>query len=273
MGCSNSAFSYIEVTCIAFFTLEYALRILVSPNPAMFVIQPMNLIDLAAVRHGSGSLWAASLAPCRTGQPRNASAPSPPQILPFYITIGLPCNSGVPGLQFLRILRLMRVFRLFRVSRGTLTILTETIVQSAHPIWILIFMLSMLVAVAGSITWYTEATDFDEVAEQWLRQNGELQCCRRGHATCAAPPATHAPLVPAGYRCPAECPSDPREFLNGMWSDCTAPGDTVTLILGTKVSSSCETNMEPSPFNSILQSLVRQCGLIALLSVILGSHA
>jgi len=198
VGCSNSAFSYIEVTCIAFFTLEYALRILVSPNPAMFVIQPMNLIDLAA-------------------------------ILPFYITIGLPCNSGVPGLQFLRILRLMRVFRLFRVSRGTLTILTETIVQSAHPIWILIFMLSMLVAVAGSITWYTEATDFDEVAEQWLRQNG--------------------------YRCPAECPSDPREFLNGMWSDCTAPGDTVTLILGTKVSSSCETNMEPSPFNSILQSL------------------
>ena len=76
-----------ESACIAWFTFEYALRLIASPKKLQFLYQPLNMIDLVA-------------------------------IIPFYITLILSqTNTNVSSLSILRVLRLVRVFRIFKLSR------------------------------------------------------------------------------------------------------------------------------------------------------------
>ena len=80
-------FFHIEAACIAWFTLEYILRLIVSSQKLNFMYQPLNLIDVVAV-------------------------------LPFYVMLGLEATDyDISILSVLRVLRLVRVFRIFKLSR------------------------------------------------------------------------------------------------------------------------------------------------------------
>lgn len=82
----NPTFFAIESFCIAWFTIEYLMRIYgAEGNRFRWALRPLNLIDLVA-------------------------------ILPYYITLGLG-RSGASSLAVIRVLRLTRVSRLLKVFR------------------------------------------------------------------------------------------------------------------------------------------------------------
>jgi len=74
---------YIEIGCIAIFTIEYILRLIVADRKLGFIFSFFGLIDLAA-------------------------------ILPFYLATGLDLRA----VRALRMLRLIRIFKLVRYSRA-----------------------------------------------------------------------------------------------------------------------------------------------------------
>ncbi|KAE9553595.1 hypothetical protein FO519_003190 [Halicephalobus sp. NKZ332] len=90
---------FLEYCCIAWFTVEYLSRFLVSPTKKKFVVQTMNLIDLFT-------------------------------ILPFYVEFALSEFGGINAerlkeitgamlvIRVLRVLRMARVFKLARYSQG-----------------------------------------------------------------------------------------------------------------------------------------------------------
>lgn len=105
-------FFVIEAVCVAFFTLEYIVRMYASENKCMFFINRMNFIDLIA-------------------------------ILPFYLNIMLSSSTG--ALTVLRVVRLGRIFRVFRAgSRSSgLMAIANTLSQSIEELALLLFFLIM----------------------------------------------------------------------------------------------------------------------------------
>jgi len=77
----QSFLRYIEIACVAAFTVEYLLRIAVADRPLGFALSFFGLVDLAA-------------------------------ILPFYVTTGVDLRS----LRAVRLLRLFRALKLVRYS-------------------------------------------------------------------------------------------------------------------------------------------------------------
>lgn len=77
----QSFLRYTEIACVAAFTVEYLLRIVVAERPLGFVFSFFGLVDLAA-------------------------------ILPFYVTTGVDLRS----LRAIRLLRLFRALKLVRYS-------------------------------------------------------------------------------------------------------------------------------------------------------------
>jgi len=116
----------IEVLCIAWFTLEYVVRLLSSPQKLVFIRTFLNIIDLVA-------------------------------ILPYYIT--LPMNEArVTSLAVLRVIRLVRVFRIFKLSRHSkgLQVLGYTLRSSSRELAMLIFFLLIGVVLFASAVFYAE---------------------------------------------------------------------------------------------------------------------
>lgn len=111
----HDVFFTIEAVCIAWFTLEYAIRFLSSPNKCKFLVEVLNIIDLVA-------------------------------ILPFFISFGLSDqDSNVSSMAILRAVRLVRVFRIFKLSRYStgLQILGMTLRASMGELGLLVFFLSV----------------------------------------------------------------------------------------------------------------------------------
>ncbi|CAJ0583483.1 unnamed protein product, partial [Mesorhabditis spiculigera] len=89
----NPAFGYVEPVCILWFTFEYLLRIIVTPNRLQFFCGIMNIVDLIA-------------------------------ILPFYLEMGLSIFgidiaslSDIKGaLLVVRVLRVLRVVRILKLA-------------------------------------------------------------------------------------------------------------------------------------------------------------
>ena len=73
-----------EVVSVAFFTLEYLLRLLVTEQRRLFMMSSLNLVDLGA-------------------------------IIPFYITLLVPEGGG--GMGVLRVVRLTKIFRILRIGK------------------------------------------------------------------------------------------------------------------------------------------------------------
>ncbi|EDO35951.1 predicted protein, partial [Nematostella vectensis] len=122
----SSAWLALEILCIAWFTLEYVVRLLSSPQKLLFVRSFLNVIDLMA-------------------------------ILPYYITLPMK-DLRITSLAVLRVIRLVRVFRIFKLSRHSrgLQVLGHTLRASSRELAMLIFFLLISVVLFSSAVYYAE---------------------------------------------------------------------------------------------------------------------
>lgn len=129
---TDNPFFVIEALCIAWFSLEYVIRFLFSPNKWKFFISVLNMIDLVS-------------------------------IIPFYITLPMDDSGNVSSLSVLRSVRLVRVFRIFKLSRYSrgLQILGHTLKASLRELGLLFFFLCMGVVLFSSAVYYAEISNED----------------------------------------------------------------------------------------------------------------
>lgn len=125
---ASQAWSVIEILCISWFTFEYVVRLISSPQKCVFVRSFLNVIDLVA-------------------------------ILPYYVTMPMQeTNSRITSLAVLRVIRLVRVFRIFKLSRHSkgLQVLGQTLRASSRELGMLIFFLFISVVLFASAVYYAE---------------------------------------------------------------------------------------------------------------------
>ena len=116
----------LETACIIWFTFEYFVRLISSPQKLVFVRSFLNLIDIVA-------------------------------ILPYYITLPMQ-DTKASSFGVLRVIRLVRVFRIFKLSRHSrgLQILGHTLRASLRELGLLIFFLLIGVILFSSAVYYAE---------------------------------------------------------------------------------------------------------------------
>lgn len=117
---------YADIICVAWFTLEFVIRLIFCPKKLQFFKKPMNWIDFGA-------------------------------IVPFYLNLFIS-QSDIKTMVVLRVVRLIRIFRIFKLSRHSygLQILGHTLKSSFSELFLLAFFLSIGVVIFSSIIYYAE---------------------------------------------------------------------------------------------------------------------
>ncbi|KJE97297.1 shaker cognate l-PA [Capsaspora owczarzaki ATCC 30864] len=133
----------LETIIIVGFCFDYIGRLVTAPRTLLFVVQPMNIIDLLA-------------------------------ILPYFVDIILTATVGesqVGAATIIRILRLFRVMRLFKMSSKLeqLRLVIIAISRSREGILLLLLLVVMSQVVFGSCMYYAETSvcTVDDVSKQW----------------------------------------------------------------------------------------------------------
>ncbi|KAM8953897.1 voltage-gated potassium channel regulatory subunit KCNF1 [Pelodytes ibericus] len=127
----------IETACIGWFTLEYVLRLISSPNKLHFALSFMNIIDVLA-------------------------------ILPFYVSLILThlgasmmeLTNVQQAVQALRIMRIARIFKLARHSSGLQT-LTYALKSSFKELGLLLMYLAVGIFVFSALGYTMEQSHPD----------------------------------------------------------------------------------------------------------------
>ena len=120
---------------IVWFTGEYVVRFVCSPDKFRFLVGTVNIIDLLS-------------------------------ILPYYIQLAL--QEGSSSISVLRVVRVVRVFRVFKLSRHSrgLQILGNTLKASMNELLMLMFFLGIGVMIFASCVFYAEGgpdSDFPSI--------------------------------------------------------------------------------------------------------------
>jgi len=141
---AQDIFYGIELFCVVMFTIEYVLRSLCCPVWRKFVLQPLNLIDLAA-------------------------------ILPFFIEVILPLS--VSSLQILRTIRLARVVRILRLGAkfGRLSIISSSIAECFDMLLVSIAIGSVCTVVFSTLIYYAEHGDWI-ASEGFYSRKSDVVC-------------------------------------------------------------------------------------------------
>lgn len=131
----NPIFEFIETVCIFWFTLEYLLRLLSSPNKLKFLKSALNTIDLVS-------------------------------ILPYFVGLLFAnkhfdnLNNARRMLTLFRVLRILRIFKLARHSTG-LKSLGYTLRRSYKELGLLMMFLTIAVLLFSSLAYFAEKEEPD----------------------------------------------------------------------------------------------------------------
>lgn len=124
---------YLEWGFTILFSIEYILRIVVSPKPMKYITSWWGLIDLLS-------------------------------ILPTFIT---PFISGYASFRAIRAARLLRIFRILKLSRFTSEsqMLAHSLKASYYKIMVFLFFVVMMMVMAGTVMYVIEggANGFESI--------------------------------------------------------------------------------------------------------------
>lgn len=117
-------FYILEWSFTILFTIEYILRIIISPKPLRYIFSWWGVIDLLS-------------------------------IIPTFIT---PFVSGYDSLRVVRALRLLRIFRILKLSRFTSESqsLGQALRASYYKIMVFLFFVVMMMVLAGTLMYVIE---------------------------------------------------------------------------------------------------------------------
>jgi len=142
----NPILAIIETIAIAWFTLEYLIRLAGSPEKIKFLKDGMNIIDVLAIMPFFVSLFF-------LGSTEKSDA-DPATISPEFV--GEDDSSGVEDvLQIFRIFKLARVFKLARHSPG-LQAIAYTLQNSYKELLLLIFLVCISGFIFASLCYFIE---------------------------------------------------------------------------------------------------------------------
>ncbi|XP_032622900.1 voltage-gated potassium channel KCNC2 isoform X3 [Chelonoidis abingdonii] len=127
---TDPALTYVEGVCVVWFTFEFLVRVVFSPDKFEFIKNLLNIIDFVA-------------------------------ILPFYLEVGLSGLSSKAAkdvLGFLRVVRFVRILRIFKLTRHFvgLRVLGHTLRASTNEFLLLIIFLALGVLIFATMIYYAE---------------------------------------------------------------------------------------------------------------------
>jgi voltage-gated potassium channel len=126
---------YAEWVFTIIFTIEYILRIIISPKPLKYIFSWWGIIDLIS-------------------------------IIPTFLT---PFVSGYDSLRVVRAFRLLRIFRILKLSRFTSEsqMLAHSLKASSYKILVFFFFVFMMMVLAGTVMYVIEGGEngFESIPE------------------------------------------------------------------------------------------------------------
>lgn len=137
----NPVLDIIEISCLAWFTFEFVVRLFCCPNKGSFFKDWLNIIDLLA-------------------------------ILPFYVSLFLSQMATPANVtQMLRVVRMLRIFKLARHSTG-LQSLGFTLRHSYKNLGVLLLFLTIGVMISSTLAYFAERNEnkgggYDSIPESF----------------------------------------------------------------------------------------------------------